>query len=305
MNSPDLARSDHKLGSLSCALQEDNGFWAGDHWRMSACPLKPAQAVFRKEVIFHFTCQSPALNSEFKFAVMTCLKGGFWSASSDGALALRRSYLNVIFQFINTVTPHCQSLTQHSHEYWETALRSYLKERGIYRTKISSRLDRHNQSRQCITEDYRILLLKYICRLISNVYDTRHEWEKDIVDLCKLGYNKSELLTSQRFSFTHLSQSWLRNPVKEYFRQRLVNTTVSSLQGMLSDLNCFSAFLSQYPLLQPCEIDRRMIEDYMGYISRGELSSKTKSSRLVTLRVFLIWCHQRKIAGFSLGTPDF
>src|SRR4029079_126150 len=66
----------------------------------------------------------------------------------------------------------------------------------------------------------------------------------------------------------------------------------------LSDLNCFSAFLSQYPLLQPCGIDRRLIEDYMGYISRGDLSSKTKSRRLVTLRGFLIWCHQRKIVGF-------
>jgi site-specific recombinase XerD len=298
VNSPDLAWSEHKPDSLSHALQEDNGFWADDHWRMSACPLKPAQAVFRRDVIFHFNCQSPALNIEFKFAVMTCLKDGFWSAASDRALALRRTYLNVIFQFINTATPHCQSLAQYSSEYWETALRFYLKEHGIYRTKVSFRLDRHNQSRQCITEDYRILLLKYIYRLISNVYDARHEWEKDIVDLCKLGHSKPELLTSQRFNFTHLSQPWLRKPVKEYFRQRLVNTTVSSLQGMLSDLNCFSAFLSQYPLLRPCEIDRRLIEDYMGYISRGDLSSTTKSHRLVTLRGFLIWCHQRKIAGF-------
>jgi integrase len=91
-------------------------------------------------------------------------------------------------------------------------------------------------------------------------------------------------------TFLGISQSWLREAVKRWARQRLaLNCAFTTVRGGVGALNRFSAFLGscEPPVQRPDEIDRDAIERYLAWLAQLKLSDATKALSRVFLRAFL------------------
>lgn len=92
-----------------------------------------------------------------------------------------------------------------------------------------------------------------------------------------------------RLDLTKISQSWLRQAVKQFIRYSLATKSLATVQARLLGMKRFSRFLAQrYPSIQPPKIDRSLVIDFISYLSK--FSESTKAGNLSHLKTFFETC---------------
>jgi integrase len=266
------------------------GFWAQDEWNIAECPLIDAamrsSESFRPDV-FRFTCLSPSLNVELKYACWRKFVSGAWSPQVWGYGAR----LHRIIGWLNQTAPDARSLLEKSQEKSALSLRSHLVEQGQWSVQYVTKLDRSQQIRQYPKVDPCASFFNQIYDIIQEAYDDREEYEKDIWDCRKLGMQLNRSKSDYKLNFTHLVQPWLRQAAKQYIRYNISIHSRSDCKDKLCVLNHFSLFLvKHYPQIEASAIDRRLIVEFLGYLSSTGLVEKTRKLYLLSLRTFFDLC---------------
>ncbi|MGG6240578.1 tyrosine-type recombinase/integrase [Nodosilinea sp. AN01ver1] len=146
---------------------------------------------------------------------------------------------------------------------------------------------------------------RYVCRAcdhrffadytpLSRVVTSEAEYEKDVWDIRNLGaigQETSLLHSAFRVNFTYITQPWLRAAAKKFSKYGLATLAPRTVYGRMRDLNCLSSFLSErYPLIKPSEIDRKVMVDFISFLSEKGLSGRSRQAAIYNIRVFLEQC---------------
>jgi len=96
------------------------GMWALDVWEI------PSRPNIKRPYTHHyrFTCLSPSLNMELKYAYWQKLERKEWNLGANNSQ--RVYFLHVLIAWLNEVAPAVASLLEKDLEAWEISLRSYL-----------------------------------------------------------------------------------------------------------------------------------------------------------------------------------
>jgi integrase len=107
----------------------------------------------------------------------------------------------------------------------------------------------------------------------------------------QLGVPFNQSRSGYKLNFTMLMQPWLRQAAKRYIRYNLTIHSVADCQNKLKALNIFSAFtLKRAPTLQPSDVDRALIVDFLSYLSSSGSTEETRKKHLLSLRTFFEVC---------------
>ncbi|MBW4648063.1 MAG: tyrosine-type recombinase/integrase [Kastovskya adunca ATA6-11-RM4] len=121
------------------------------------------------------------------------------------------------------------------------------------------------------------------------------EYQKEIWDCRRLGIDPGKGKQAYTLNFKGISQSWLLKPAKAYIKLTLSTQSFSSALNKLGSLKKFSDFLSeQYPSLEPTQLDRAVIIDFLAYLAAKHSKPTTISHFLCNMRDFLDLCYQNE-----------
>lgn len=292
MNNLAVVWTPDKYQELAAQL---TGFWAEDIWDMRNCPI--STRPLRIDEAFHlkFFCPSITVNNEIKYAIWRRITDRKWNG-----LALASSASPLLKWFSKDFPAAIYSLTQKSITEWEALFVSYLTKQGrAAKQRSYSYLSKTRGTIYYYSPITAISVLRKIYKVVSNFYDTRSEYEKDIWELGKLGINRFPAYVRRSINFNTISQFWLRDIVKKFLRYGFSVYSQSQCFSIMTSLNEFSAFLKRhYPNILASTIDRSVIVEYLAHLASRDLFSGTKADRLTDLRLFLETCAREGWASF-------
>jgi integrase len=173
-----------------------------------------------KNISFNF--HNVNINTEVKFVVYYKLFKDEWSLSS--ALAAQNHMLKKLSEFINDNYPTLNSILDINIDKARFEWMDWLENQNT--KTINNTVNKRNgieySSKTAIANFF-----NYIYQELSNLTDTREEWDKDIWhvrNLEKYGikYNKTEN-SSHSVNWLKISNIAIRTEVKKYFKQRLLS----------------------------------------------------------------------------------
>ncbi len=277
MSTEAIIWTETKLQVLQKQLQ---GFWEQDEWNLSECPLTNEEPSLRT---LRFTCTSPSLNLELKYAYWKKMASGAWSMKNGSV-----TFLAVFIAWLNQVAPQERSLLQRSLRQWETSLCSYLVAQGTLQEHFTTYLNGSQSPRQQQVTDPRIPAFRQVYRILQEVYDDRAEYEKDIWDLRKLSLSLNTSQSTYKLNFSLIEQPWLRQAAKSYLHYCLATSATASCFTRIIAIRRFSTFLSKFhPSLQSVAVTRPLLLEYIGYLMQRGLSVESRKEYLLLLRTFL------------------
>jgi len=119
------------------------------------------------------------------------------------------------------------------------------------------------------------------------------EYDKDVWDLRKLGIAINLSRADYKLNFTRITQTWLRQAAKKLAKYTLSTKSASNTTAKLLALKDFSAFLNKSaPSIQPVDINRPIIVEYLSYLSSRKLAVQTRRNHICYLSIFLDLCNQ-------------
>lgn len=272
------------------------GFWAENTWNRGECPLaqgidwKGKHGVVQGKKQIHFNCLSRAINTEIKFILWQRLEKQEWSPST----VWRCIHIHVrwIIEWINSVAPNTISFMDKSLTQWELSFRSYLAEQGRLNVKTRPYFA-EGEIRKAKKDDPKKFTLRVIYQTLQDTYDERSEYEKDIWDLRKLGVSLVKSAKDHHLNFTFISSPWLRQVTKAYICYCLATQAGGTCRNKLKYISQFSDFLKQLPTeIQPKDINRILIIEYLSYLASSEFSASYKQSSIGALKEFLELAHR-------------
>ncbi len=264
------------------------GFWTLDKWDLLECPLLSSRQPQSKSRFVCFDGFSPHLKVEFKYACWQKLEKQEWSV---GTLWMYKSVISRIAHWLSLTAPHCPSLLKRSLQAWELSIRSYLIKTNLLHEQTTTRLDQFQKPRNYSVQDVHITTLRQIYKVLQEAYDNREEYNKEIWDLRKLGISPDPTKSNYRLNFSRITQPWLLQAAKQFIRYSLSICSTGECSTRLAALKDFSAFLSYFhPSLQPSEIDRPLILEYITQLPGTGLAEATRHKQIGSLRTFLELC---------------
>src|SRR5258707_652693 len=287
--------SEEKLQSLQEQL---TGFWAQDEWNMAECPLVNEHMRWPKGGyvdIYRFTCTSPGLNTELKYACWYCFSQGIWAPLVYG----RAVRLHRIIDWLNQAMSHACSLLERSREKSQVSLRSYLNEQGRWHPHKITKMRASHETYQIIQDDMGIYLFNRIYDIIASAYDDREEYDKVIWDVRKLGLPFNASKSNYKINFTGIEQPWFLQLTKRFMRYWVTIHSTSDCRGKAQAIGLFSQFLAlHHPSFEPPQLDRPLIVEFLAHLSTKECAAKTKKDYLISLRTFFEFCAREGWARF-------
>src|SRR5260370_3902133 len=213
---------------------------------------------------------------------------------------LRRE-LTLIIEWLNHFAAPFQSLMDKGLEEWEMSLRSYIVQTRHLSHRVQKILLSTQEYVERVGEDSRIHLFRQLYLVIQDHYDDRHDLEKDIWDLRKLGLSVNLTGTHFLLKFTIISQLWMRDLAKAFMEYSIALHSPGDCTTKLQAVRCFSQFLAQqYPTACISDIDRPMLVKFISYLRTCNVSDHWRKLILVNLRVILETCaHQLRIEGIT------
>ncbi|MCM3883105.1 site-specific integrase [Frankia sp. R82] len=157
--------------------------------------------------------------------------------------------------------------------YWQGQIRRGCVARGLFRMLLDALDDLHNPGR---------------------------EWDRDVWRPDRLGFDLEARRGVPPLHFDRISQPWLRELVKRYFRLRLATVELRSVAGQLSSFHWLSRFLADCRADRqhdPAVLDRPTLEQYVGWLvdardqRPGKFHGRTLAARTRKL-------HLSKLKGF-------
>jgi len=265
--------------------QQLTGFWASDTWDMAQCPLLKSSLKVR--FIIRFSGISQDLQREIKIVCWYKYTQGIWSVNARS----HARYIHLVVKWLQHTNPDDTSFLERPLQWWETSFRSYYTEKGILRDKVRYELNKQQQLRKYTQEDSMVSVVRQIYSTLQEIYDVRHEFEKDVWDLRKLNIPIDTSKSEYKLAFTDFSQHWLREALKLYMKYNITINSQSNCSAKLRSLKRFALFLAQhYPDLHPADLNRRVIVDYLSYLHTCNFRPGTRRQTIVHLRLFLEAC---------------
>ncbi len=160
----------------------------------------------------------------------------------------------------------------------------------------------------------------YLCRVCGRhfthntdkfvpILNPEAEYEKDIWDCRNLGLKARIGRQQYKVNFVGIEQPWLLKAAKQYIRYTLATLSFSSGSEKVLALKRFSVFLAiNYPTIEPADIDRSTIADFLLYIAGQNLSANTRCHTIGSMRSFFETCIQNEWVSFRrylIRSEDF
>lgn len=275
--------------------QQLQDYWAEDIWLSSENPFNFQDRTKRKTKksytgsrLYFENCPS-IIKDEIKYACYQKVKEQEWSPTSLHANA---SKINRICQWLIEKHSSSASLLDKNLEDWLISLKSYLISKNKY---FARKIDNSYKTQEGIyfQQDGAIYQFKSIYKFIFDYYDTRNEWDKEIWDLSKLGF---DTVNTVRFlNFTELKDTWIYEPSQKFIKYKLPLTTPITGSHKLRAIKEFHSFLSlDYPNISPSEIDREVILNYLAHLKTLNYSQSHHHRQIASLREFFEICFREK-----------
>jgi len=289
LNAEAVLWSEEKQQRLQDALV---GSWTEDEWKFT---LPNGSHRY-----MHFSLLiSSSLKNELKYALWRKFDSGAWKRE-QGHLS-HCNLLSLLMQWFNLVAPTCCSLLERSLDQWEISLRTYLIEADQYKPRPRHRLYADQAYKSYESEDARIALLRQIYRIIADAYDDRLETEKDIWDLRKMSVSLNLSTSDYTLNFTLISQPWLRNLAKAFFKYLVATQSASTCTLKLGSLRQFSLFLeAEAPSCDAADMNRVLVLKYLDFLRAQNKTTSRRNMLVNHLRLFLEMCaHRLQLAGVT------
>ncbi len=285
VNAASLKLSKSKQKELESLLV---GYWAQDTWKFGECPVQDGCKDYSYDRAIKFTCSSSTLNSELKYGCWQKLERGDWKTNT---LWGKVGNIRDICNWINQSSMNIGSFVERDLATLEISFRSYLVEIGSFRFYKGINLDKEQKIREYVHDGDQINTLRQVYKVIQEFSDDRDEYDRDIWDIRKLGYSSNLSQPIHKLNFSKIVQPWIKSAAKKFIKYSLSTHSVSEAQNRLSKMGDFSIFLAYYyPDLEPSEINRELILEYLSQLSKTSLSSKTIRKHISCLNTFLELC---------------
>lgn len=132
------------------------------------------------------------------------------------------------------------------------------------------------------------------------VVNPEAEYPKNIWDIRRLGIEPGIGKYQYKLNFTKIAQPWLIEPTKLYIKFTLATLSNASAQAKLLAVNRFSRFLAEaYPDIEPPEVTRKVILDFLAKLAGTELSVSTKRETIGGVRGLLDMAYQENWLSLS------
>jgi integrase/recombinase XerD len=265
--------------------------WANDVWQFSS-PKRPGYILYLR-----FTVVSPSLKVELKYAIWQMFKKGRRKLNGDNRDLCTN--LSSITRWLDSFTPHIQSLMEREIESWVIQLRTYLAEIGRLHYHTNKTLLASQEFAEYRKEDETILLFRKLYTIILDTYDDRPALEKDRWDLREMRLAVNLVQGTRYLDFTLISQAWLRQLAKKCMEYSLKKYSPGYCNKILKSLSSFSHFLENYaPDASISDINHSLIIEYLSFLRTKNLANESRANLLIELRTFLETCaHQLNIKG--------
>ena len=129
-------------------------------------------------------------------------------------------------------------------------------------------------------------------------------FEKDIWTAEEIGMKPSAIHGMYHLKFSKLNPPWLRDVIKKFIHLQLATKTFATCYSYINRLNTFSIFLERYNNILPTDINRKLIVDYISYLSKLKMKVSSKNLCLIHLSTlhsvvvkekWLDWPHEQLI----------
>jgi integrase len=274
----------------------DDGYWHQDLWPSSNSPYGSILFQEKRKVNPH------AVNWNFaKFSSLevfkTEIKYYFYAKLRDGRLKPSTVFghqKDMVFgmrEFFNSVLKtHTKyySFLEINLAQWCFLLEEYTLKKG---NSIKSEAPKKDYidggiSVQYGRPDRRLVIIRSLYSFLSDVYDLREWWLRDVWYLDRIGRSTPSLKTIR---FGEISQPWLKQTAKNYlyflFQE---NLSISCLMQPLKAFRSLSAYLyKNHAGIYPEQITRSTMEGYIREIKAQHPDSATVQDHLVSIKTFL------------------
>ncbi|GJD19298.1 tyrosine-type recombinase/integrase [Rivularia sp. IAM M-261] len=260
-------------------------YWAKDIWSPASNPLRGSSKI--RGSCLHFEKCPGQTKVEIKFFCYQKVVNQDWNLKT---LHQRASKINRICEWLHSQHSHINSLLDKKLDEWVLSLRTYLIATNKYYGCQSFKLLSTNQMKGYKKEDECIYKFQQIYNFLLNFYDDRDEYDKEIWDTYKLGFEEKDTNATRYrwFDFSDLKSSWLYLPVKKFIKYKLPLIALGTCNHKLLSLKVFNKFLSMhYPAIKASEINRQVIVDYLGYLMGIYANNEYHHRFISDLRDFL------------------
>lgn len=243
--------------------QKLTGFWSQDVWPAVDIPVPHNDPnKHRKPRFFRFTASSVGVNLELKTALRQYFIDQYWapwSICNMSSLNLFNSFFNDQFQSVRIET-----FLLYSQSVWKSQFESWLLAKKYPQTTKS-------QKQACS-------FLGSVYANLMDFYDDRFEWDKEHVNLAKLGIRLPPGRKQVVLNLSSIHPSWLRLRVRQYLKLR-VDLSAASLEKNLSSLRYFSQFLQTEGVRGPKQVNRALIQKFYQYLLNLKLTSNSTNQK--------------------------
>lgn len=275
-------------------------FWENDVWDVYECPfynreLLTNQDKDRLKRFMRFDISNEYIKVEFKYAFWLKISSNEWSPKSAWNTTI--VYLHSVVKWLNELNPPVHSLLEKDLEFWINSLDVYIKKIGKEQWSYDTFLDKHNNTKTKRRRNDRATVLYQVYQVIKNFSERDiPEYEKDIWDVRKLGCSVNLSQSQYKLNFELIKQFWLKEVAKTFLRHSLNVCSYGNCCNRIDAIKSFSRFISEeYPTLQPQEIKRQTIIDYLSYLNRKGYAQETFRGKVVHLGVFFEYCIVEKL----------
>jgi integrase len=125
--------------------------------------------------------------------------------------------------------------------------------------------------------------------IIINDITEQNEWYKqDVWHAKEIGLEGDPTNSRYLLNFTSITPLWLKDIAKRYIKYRLAIRSFNSCAAYLLAIKVFSEFIRQSKqTIYPTSITRKLILEYIEYLSTTTLTTISKSTSLINLRSFI------------------
>lgn len=139
----------------------------------------------------------------------------------------------------------------------------------------------------CLTSFTKNTVIKAIIKSEREASDLT-EYEKDVWDVRNLGITKKNLDNCYTLNFRDISLPWLLDATKKFIQYSLATLSFSTAENRLYYLRKFAVFLKEnYPTLSPHQISRKVILEFINFLTGLNLKVSVRNSTIGTIKIFL------------------
>jgi integrase len=279
--------------------KEVTGYWAQQVWCNDSIPLGDPSTV-RVRFYYRFQTYSDGVNLELKYALKQLFTQKQWKTDNSDV----QHVLHTFIKCFNETTQDIDTLMLKPLSFWEKKLTAYLKNKGLVVEKTYQYYCKKGEKKSYTLDHAIIGGFRRIWFVVVDYYDTKDEWDKDVIDARRVGLFISPGSCGYRLNLSTLTPPWFKEATRQCLRYH-ANRAYGSLAGFLTAQKRFSHYLAlRFPNLQPEQLDRPLIVEFIKMLNK-HFTSGTVAYAIGNLKLFLETCANHGFASVPNKTLIF